>query len=148
MPSIFLLSCLFVYFYSSKSFMIVSHLKTNHKLNMENDLSGLQLAYNSIPIAVGIFVLTQQNMNVKDKLEAQENYFKETLENQEKKSINLDKFFRETLEIQLTNVKEKLEAQEKFFRETLANQEKNSINLDKFFSEALLSQDKLYRENI
>jgi hypothetical protein len=100
----------------SNSFQLRSQKFTFVKINsvMTGDLmeNGLQLAFNAVPAAVGIYLLKSQDESLKDKLAAQEKFQKDAL-------LAQDKSLKDALAGQDKSQKESLTALEKLFRDNL-----------------------------
>jgi hypothetical protein len=99
-------------------------LGTQQFLTGEDIQSGVQLAFNAIPIAVGIYILQAQDKSLKDALLAQDKTQKDSLNALEKALLAQDKTQKDSLNalekallVQDKNQKDALNSLEKLFRD-------------------------------
>jgi hypothetical protein len=136
----------------SNSFQLRSQKFTFVKINsvMTGDLmeNGLQLAFNAVPAAVGIYLLKSQDESLKDKLAAQEKFQKDALLAQDKSLkdalVAQDKSQKESL----TALKDALLGQDKSLKDALVGQDKSQKDALAGLKDTLAGQDKCQKESL
>jgi Mg2+/Co2+ transporter CorC len=101
--------------------------------------SGVQLVFNAVPIAVGIYILQNQDKNQKDSLNALE----KALQINQKDSLNA---LEKTLQIQDKNLKDVLLIQDKNQKDSLNALEKALQIQDKNLKDILIADKNLWNE--
>jgi poly(3-hydroxyalkanoate) synthetase len=85
--------------------------------------SGIEFAFNVVPISVGLYILTVQEKNLKETLATQDRNQKEDLKNLKETLATQDRNQRETLAAQDKNQKEDLKNLKENIKEALGNQD-------------------------
>jgi hypothetical protein len=114
-------------------------LGTQQFLTGEDIQSGVQLAFNAIPIAVGIYILQAQDKSLKDALLAQDKNLKDAL-------LAQDKNLKDALLAQDKNQKDSLNALEKALQIQDKNQKDALNSLEKLFRDVSTADKDLWNE--